>query len=107
MVVYNLADYVCDNILKPPKKAIMDTEGFCQSCSMPLNTSILKGTEKNGALSDKYCKFCYQNGAFTDPNLTIEKMKERITRMMFFENVPADKLEAAFSRLPHLQRWKH
>ncbi len=32
------------------------------------------GTEADGALSDDYCTHCYQNGAFTEPDITIDGM---------------------------------
>ena len=38
---------------------------FCQSCAMPLDQDELRGTEADGSLSPDYCKYCYQNGAFT------------------------------------------
>lgn len=46
----------------------------CQSCGMPMGpTKDLYGTEKNGSLSEDYCKFCYENGAFKD-DCTMEQM---------------------------------
>jgi hypothetical protein len=38
---------------------------FCQSCAVPLNKPELFGTEADGSRSEKYCAYCYQNGAFT------------------------------------------
>jgi hypothetical protein len=84
----------------------MENRNYCQSCSMPLDKPELLGTEKDGSPSNEYCKYCYQNGEFTSPGLTLDEMKDRMTRMMDKENLPEDILEAAINRLPHLKRWK-
>jgi hypothetical protein len=84
----------------------MERENFCQSCSMPLDNPELSGTEKDGSPSYEYCKYCYQNGEFTHPGITLDEMKERMTKMLDKEKLPEDVLEAAISRLPHLKRWR-
>lgn len=48
-------------------------EKFCQSCAMPLNEDNL-GTEKDGSSSQEYCMYCYQNGEFTNPDITYAEM---------------------------------
>ena len=50
----------------------------CQSCGMPMDRLELMGTEKDGSKSTIYCKFCYQNGEFTDPDITLEAMKRHV-----------------------------
>ena len=45
----------------------------CQSCGLSLATGLY-GTERDGIQSKEYCKFCYQNGAFTEPNLSMADM---------------------------------
>lgn len=49
---------------------------FCQSCAMPLDLhgEDVRGTEKNGTNSHEYCSYCYQNGQFTEPNISYEEM---------------------------------
>ena len=47
---------------------------FCESCGMPLVSDSDAGTEKDGSLNHRYCTYCYQNGEFTDPDLTLEGM---------------------------------
>ena len=52
----------------------MDDKKRCQSCGMPLAEGYY-GTQVDGdATHDEYCKFCYQNGSFTRPDLTLEDM---------------------------------
>ena len=72
---------------------------------MPLDNLELLGTEKDGSPNSEYCKYCYQNGEFTYPGITLDQMKERMSKMLDKENLPEDILEAAISRLPHLKRW--
>jgi len=36
---------------------------ICQSCGMPMQAEQY-GTEKDGSVSEKYCCYCYKNGAF-------------------------------------------
>ena len=83
----------------------METRNFCQSCSVPLDDPELSGTEEDGSPSSDYCKFCYQNGEFIHPGITLDEMKERMSKMLDKEKLPEDILEAAISRLPHLKRW--
>jgi len=73
---------------------------------MPLNDVNLFGTEKDGSKNYDYCKFCFKDGAFTHPRLTLEQMKLHMMQIMDAENLPQDALEAAISRLPQLKRWK-
>ena len=73
---------------------------------MPLHSAELLGTEKDGSPSGEYCKYCYQNGEFTHPDLTLEEMTKRITNILDKENLPEDILEAAITRLPDLKRWR-
>lgn len=52
---------------------------FCQSCAMPLNLhgEDVRGTEKDGTLSENYCRYCYEGGTFTEPNITFSEMLEK------------------------------
>ena len=50
----------------------MEERTFCQCCAMPLDRPEDRGTEAGGALSEDYCRYCYQNGAFTAPEATMD-----------------------------------
>ncbi|MCI9156915.1 MAG: WYL domain-containing protein [Lawsonibacter sp.] len=50
----------------------MEERKFCQCCAMPLDKPEDKGTETGGAPSEDYCRYCYQNGAFTAPDATMD-----------------------------------
>ena len=86
-------------------KNVMNKDKFCQSCSMPLKGTHLYGTEKDGSPSLDYCIYCYKNGAFTDPDLTLDQMRHCMIRKMDSAMVPEDIIEAAINRLPGLKRW--
>ena len=49
---------------------------FCQSCTLPIDNIDDRGSEKDGSKSDIYCKYCYKDGAFTDPGMTLERMTD-------------------------------
>ena len=83
----------------------MSDSKICQSCSMPLDGVDLWGTEKDGSKNHEYCKFCYKDGAFTNPGITLDQMKAHMRKIMGKEKLPEDIMEAAISRLPHLKRW--
>ena len=50
----------------------MEERTFCQCCGMPLDKPEDKGTESDGSLSGDYCRYCYQDGAFTAPDATMD-----------------------------------
>ena len=52
----------------------MEDRKFCQCCGMPLDKPEDAGTEADGTLSGEYCRYCYQNGAFTAPDATMDDM---------------------------------
>lgn len=88
----------------------MQAEGpFCQSCSMPLTKPEDFGTEADGASSDMYCAYCYQNGAFTGPDMTLDEMVEVSAKGWSDQdpNTTFDQAKAQLKQfLPHLARWR-
>lgn len=88
------------------RKETMNMEQkFCQSCGMPM-TDDLYGQEANGAQNADYCKYCYQNGAFTS-NESMEQMIETCVPFMVQNGMPEAEARALMQNsLPHLKRWK-
>ncbi len=39
---------------------------ICQSCGMPIISNDQLGTNKDGSISEDYCKYCYKDGEFID-----------------------------------------
>lgn len=73
---------------------------------MPLSSSELLGTEKDGSRKKYYCKYCYQNGQFTEPHLTLEEMKTNVQSRMEAMKIDADVIDLTVSSLPNLKRWR-
>ncbi|MEC0266972.1 zinc ribbon domain-containing protein [Paenibacillus anseongense] len=84
----------------------MEAYKNCQSCGMPLARDEQGGgTEKSGAKSKVYCSHCYQNGKFTQPDLTVDQMKEIVKQKMVEFGFPRF-LAGLFTRnIPKLRRW--
>lgn len=85
---------------------------ICQSCGMPLENEKMKGTTKDGSISDEYCVYCFALGAFT-AEMTMEEMIE--TNLEYLDEWNASiganmtKEEATEQLrvfLPTLKRWK-
>ena len=84
-------------------------EKFCESCGMPMgDTDEMYGTETSGSKSTDYCKFCYDNGEFTNPAITLEGMIETVVAMMVkdFGFSPEDAKEQCNAGIPNLKRWR-
>lgn len=85
----------------------MDLESYCQSCGMPLDNPELQGTEKDGSMSELYCKYCYQKGQFTNPEMTLKEMTSQVITQMEQMNLHSKTIDMAVSALPNLKRWKN
>ncbi len=80
-------------------------ELYCQSCGMPLSDEFL-GRDADGALNEKYCKWCYGGGKFLT-DCTMEEMADQCVSIMvgqgMEEHAARQHMEAI---LPHLERWQ-
>ncbi len=91
----------------------METRGpedeICQSCGMPLQRDEDFGTNADGSRSGEYCQYCYKDGAYTNPNLTLEQQIERLVGMSVSQmNIPEEQARTwANEVLPNLKRWKN
>lgn len=88
----------------------MNERLFCQSCGMPLDAPGDKGTEADGTPSGDYCRYCYQAGAFTAPEATVEDMIALNLKFNAENGFPMGPNEEAEKRMrqwyPTLKRWK-
>ena len=73
---------------------------------MPLDSDDMRGTEKNGSPSAEYCKYCYQNGAFINPTLSLKEMTNIVQTEMEKRHIDAPIIKKAVDILPELKRWK-
>ena len=84
-------------------------ERFCQSCAMPMGpTNELYGTNADASKNGDYCKYCFENGAFT-ANCTMDEMIEFCVPHMAAANpsLGADEARKMMREFfPTLKRWK-
>jgi len=79
---------------------------YCQSCGMPMNEEFY-GTEGNNEKNQEYCIYCYENGAFKQPDLTMDQMIEACVPYMKNKGMKEEEARALMnSCLPQLKRWK-
>lgn len=88
------------NTLKILSKAV------CQSCGKPIFKDAEKGTEKDGLLSEFYCRKCYQFGLFTDSLMTADAMSEQVLRQMEEMKFPRFLAKLFAKKVYTLKRWE-
>jgi hypothetical protein len=81
---------------------------FCQSCAMPLERPEDFGVDKAGYRVNDFCRYCFANGAFTDPDISMQAMLDRCVGLMDKQGImPAPQARALLSDvLPRLKRWR-
>jgi hypothetical protein len=79
---------------------------FCQSCTMPMAKPEDHGTDADGTANEEYCRYCYQNGSFTEPDLTVGQMTAKCAGIMRQMHVPEKQIERTKAFLPMLARWR-
>ena len=84
-------------------------ERYCQSCGMPMGaTDEMYGANVDGSKSEDYCKYCFDNGAFT-AQCTMDEMIEFCVPHMSGANsgMSADEARKMMREFfPALKRWK-
>ena len=85
----------------------MSAKGSCQSCGMPLaRDEHGGGTERDRTRSTRYCSHCYENGAFTAPDLTVEQMRDRVVQKLGEFHFPRFLARFMTRNLGQLERWR-
>ena len=80
---------------------------ICQSCGMPMTTDDLYGTNSDGSANDEYCKYCFEKGAFHNPDQTMEQMIDICVPFMVQQGIPEKDARAQLTEgLPQLKRWQ-
>ncbi len=74
---------------------------------MPLQDGFY-GKNADGSDTTDYCQFCFQDGAFTKPDMTLEEMIESsvqfMTKNLGFDEAKAREMSNEF--IPPLKRWR-
>ena len=77
---------------------------ICQCCGMPLEDAII-GRDKDGALNEDYCKWCYADGTYTYSNM--DDLIDVCVKHMAGENFSEEQARAYLKQtLPTLDYWK-
>lgn len=84
----------------------MEIKNYCQSCGMPLEDEKLFGTNADGSKNSEQCIYCFENGEYTDPNLTMEGMIEICIPHMVNDGMSESEARSMLNEyLPKLKRW--
>lgn len=87
-----------NTLLGEPRKLI------CQCCGMPLEDAIIS-RDKDGALNEDYCKWCYADGTYTYSNM--DDLIEVCITHMVNDNFTAEQARSYMKDLlPKLDYWK-
>jgi hypothetical protein len=79
---------------------------MCQSCGMPMKIDSDFGTNADKTKNQEYCTYCYQNGAFTTPDITMEEMIQGCIGIMVKYGMPEEQAKQQMTTLiPTLKRW--
>ncbi len=93
-----LFDVSINTLLGAPRKLI------CQCCGMPLDDSVIS-REKDGALNEDYCKWCYADGKYIYNNMD-DLIEVCVRNMVSAEHSENEVREYLRSVLPQLDYWK-
>jgi hypothetical protein len=81
---------------------------FCQSCGMPMDNPDCFGTDERGLKVNDYCVHCFENGKFTNSNITKEEMIDLIIEIMIEKTKMSEEQARQISEsfIPTLKRWR-
>ena len=81
---------------------------FCQSCGMPMRRATDFGVGADGLRVNDYCHFCFDDGKFTEPEITPQQMEEKCASFMMRQTFTPE-MEARtlmHDVIPRLKRWR-
>lgn len=85
----------------------LQEQAFCQSCGMPMQEEAIMGTEKDGTKNSEYCIYCYENGDFKQPDITLQGMNDLCIGFLVQEGMPEGQARQLLAeQLPRLKRWR-
>lgn len=78
----------------------------CQSCGMPFNKDPEGGgSNVDGTKSTLYCSYCFQQGAFTQPDFTAAQMQAFVKQILKDKGLPGFIAGLFTMGIPKLKRW--
>jgi len=81
---------------------------ICQSCGMPMKKEEDFGTNPDGSKNYDYCRFCFQEGRFTDEGITMEEKIDKLVKIAVSQlGMTEEQAKTmARTRIPKLKRWQ-
>ena len=70
------------------------------------NLGEMRGTEVDGSLSNKWCKLCYVDGAFTGPDCTLQEMQKMVDAALKKEKAAFFYRLFVKQSITKLERWQ-
>ncbi|MEM2900300.1 MAG: zinc ribbon domain-containing protein [Thermoplasmata archaeon] len=87
-------------------KKIDAKDSFCQICAMPMETPETFGSNADGSTNKECCCYCYKNGKYTEPDITMEEMINKCMCIMKKMRIPESEIKQTKRLIPMLKRWK-
>lgn len=93
--------------LEVPVMRLLDMpEHYCQSCGMMFTGPDQRGHEADGTETDEFCRWCYDQGAYTYETTMEEMIEDCAPRMAEYMNWSVDECASLLGAiLPTLRRW--
>ena len=90
------------------KRFFLDAKGpVCQSCGMPLSKDKSGGgTNTDGTKSVEYCSYCFMNGTFIEPNITVQEIQNSVKTKLKTMKIPGFLVFLFTKNISKLKRWK-
>lgn len=80
---------------------------YCQSCSLPMDKDPqIGGSEQDGSRSMTYCSYCYNDGQFIEPDMTVQQMQTLCMEKIIERGVPKFFAWLMTRTMPKLGRWR-
>ena len=92
-------DVSINTLLGEPRKLV------CQCCGMPISDDAILGRDKDGALNEDYCKWCYADGTYTYHDM--DELIDVCVKNMVNEEFTEEQARSYMKELlPKLDYWK-
>ena len=79
---------------------------YCQSCGMPMKKDPKGGgSNSDGSINADFCSYCFENGKFTQENITADEMQKFVIGKMKEIGFPGFLAKFFAKGIPKLKRW--
>ena len=81
---------------------------ICQSCGMGVEHKEEFGTNEDNTYNEKFCIYCFKDGKYTQPNLSIKDMIDKVIEICLQSTLLEEEEAKKFAEdtIPNLERWK-